>query len=139
MAGSTLGTTWKITTWGESHGKAIGVVGTNLRMDDLTKQMASVKIYETGYISLIHKDGTVLYNPNKELKNMHSYNNGELENVIQEINENEKKTDIVYYELNGKEKVLSPSFEMIENVRNIYDLICNAQKNSESFSTRFGS
>lgn len=26
MAGSTLGTAWKITTWGESHGKAIGVV-----------------------------------------------------------------------------------------------------------------
>lgn len=26
MAGSTLGTIWKITTWGESHGKGIGVV-----------------------------------------------------------------------------------------------------------------
>ncbi len=26
MAGSTLGTIWKVTTWGESHGKAIGVV-----------------------------------------------------------------------------------------------------------------
>jgi chorismate synthase len=26
MAGSTLGTIWKVTTWGESHGKGIGVV-----------------------------------------------------------------------------------------------------------------
>ena len=26
MAGSALGTAWKITTWGESHGKAVGVV-----------------------------------------------------------------------------------------------------------------
>lgn len=26
MSGSTLGTIWKVTTWGESHGKAIGVV-----------------------------------------------------------------------------------------------------------------
>ena len=26
MAGSTYGTIFKITTWGESHGKAIGVV-----------------------------------------------------------------------------------------------------------------
>ena len=26
MAGSTIGTLFKITTWGESHGKAIGVV-----------------------------------------------------------------------------------------------------------------
>jgi chorismate synthase len=26
MAGTTLGTIWKVTTWGESHGKAIGVV-----------------------------------------------------------------------------------------------------------------
>ncbi len=26
MAGSTLGTIFKITTWGESHGKGIGVV-----------------------------------------------------------------------------------------------------------------
>lgn len=26
MAGSTLGTIWKVTTWGESHGKGVGVV-----------------------------------------------------------------------------------------------------------------
>ena len=26
MAGSTFGTIFKITTWGESHGKALGVV-----------------------------------------------------------------------------------------------------------------
>ena len=26
MAGSTFGTLFKITTWGESHGKALGVV-----------------------------------------------------------------------------------------------------------------
>lgn len=26
MAGSTLGTLFKITTWGESHGKGVGVV-----------------------------------------------------------------------------------------------------------------
>ena len=26
MAGNTLGTYFKITTWGESHGKALGVV-----------------------------------------------------------------------------------------------------------------
>ena len=26
MAGSTLGTIWKITTWGESHGTGVGVV-----------------------------------------------------------------------------------------------------------------
>lgn len=26
MAGSTLGTIWKITTWGESHGAGVGVV-----------------------------------------------------------------------------------------------------------------
>ena len=41
MAGSTLGTIWKITTWGESHGKAIGVVvdgvpaGLDLCEDDI--------------------------------------------------------------------------------------------------------
>lgn len=41
MAGSTLGTIWKITTWGESHGKALGVVvdgvpaGLDLCEDDI--------------------------------------------------------------------------------------------------------
>lgn len=41
MAGSTLGNTFKITTWGESHGKAIGVVidgcpaGLTLNEDDI--------------------------------------------------------------------------------------------------------
>ncbi len=45
MAGSTLGTIWKVTTWGESHGKAIGVVldgcpaGLNLEEADIQEYL----------------------------------------------------------------------------------------------------
>lgn len=45
MAGSTLGTIWKVTTWGESHGKAIGVVvdgcpaGLKLEEGDIQKYL----------------------------------------------------------------------------------------------------
>ena len=41
MAGSTFGTVFRITTWGESHGKALGVVidgcpaGLSLTEDDI--------------------------------------------------------------------------------------------------------
>ncbi len=43
MAGSTYGNIFKITTWGESHGKALGVVvdgcpaGLELNEDDIQK------------------------------------------------------------------------------------------------------
>ena len=45
MAGSTFGTIWKITTWGESHGKGIGVVidgcpsGLPLTEEDIQKYL----------------------------------------------------------------------------------------------------
>ena len=45
MAGSTYGTLFRITTWGESHGPAIGVVidgcpsGLSLSEEDIQKQL----------------------------------------------------------------------------------------------------
>ena len=56
MAGSTYGNIFKISTWGESHGKALGVVvdgcpaGINLCEEDIQKflkKTGSVKIHYT--------------------------------------------------------------------------------------------
>ena len=91
----------------EKDGQIVGVVGTNLRMDKLMAELASVKIYETGYVSLIHTDGTALYHPNEELDSFATYNDGELSGVLKTINNSNKKTDIVYYDLDGEDKVLS--------------------------------
>ncbi len=55
MAGSTLGTIWKITTWGESHGKGIGVVidgcpaGLRLKEEDIQEYLDRRKPGQSRY------------------------------------------------------------------------------------------
>ena len=41
MAGSTFGNIFKITTWGESHGKGVGVVEMDVRQDFLSVRKIS--------------------------------------------------------------------------------------------------
>ena len=55
MAGSTFGTIWKITTWGESHGKGVGVVvdgcpaGLPLTEEDIQKYLDRRKPGQSSY------------------------------------------------------------------------------------------
>ncbi|GAC40687.1 methyl-accepting chemotaxis protein [Paenibacillus popilliae] len=61
----------KITTAAVVHddnGKPLGVLGLDTSLDNLTEQLQSIKIRETGYVVLLAKDGTILAHPrNPEL------------------------------------------------------------------------
>lgn len=65
MAGSTFGTQFKITTWGESHGKGIGVVidgcpaGLSLCEDDIQKFLNRRKPGQSRYSTPRKEDDTV--------------------------------------------------------------------------------
>jgi len=64
MAGSTFGNTFKITTWGESHGKAIGVVidgcpaGLPLNEDDIQRYLNRRKPGQSEYTTPRKEDDT---------------------------------------------------------------------------------
>ena len=51
MAGSSFGTLFRMTTWGETHGKGVGVVvdgcpaGLSLCEEDIQKKAGTVKVH----------------------------------------------------------------------------------------------
>ena len=59
MAGSTFGTLFRITTWGETHGKGVGVVvdgcpaGLPLCEEDIQKYLRQKK---TGTVPVYHQE-----------------------------------------------------------------------------------
>ena len=65
MAGSTLGTNFRITTWGESHGKALGVVidgcpaGIPLQKSDIQKQLDRRKPGQSKFTTPRKEDDSV--------------------------------------------------------------------------------
>lgn len=48
-------------------GRLYGVVGIDLNFGEMSKELAKIKIGETGYISVIHKNGTTLIHPDPKL------------------------------------------------------------------------
>jgi methyl-accepting chemotaxis protein len=49
------------------NGKVVGVVGVDILMDDVFKQINDVKIYETGYAALFSPVQTYITHPNKDM------------------------------------------------------------------------
>jgi methyl-accepting chemotaxis protein len=47
-------------------GKIIGILGGNVKMDELVRQAGTVKIGQTGFASIIQQDGLVVAHPNQD-------------------------------------------------------------------------
>jgi methyl-accepting chemotaxis protein len=54
----------------EADGQIIGVAGSDFFLDDFTKELSAIKVYETGFIALVDRDFDVLYHPDSEIKNL---------------------------------------------------------------------
>lgn len=52
----------------EKDGKIIGVAGSEFYFNKLKEDLSKIKIFDTGYITLMDKDLNYLYHPNKEIK-----------------------------------------------------------------------
>ena len=69
MAGSTYGTLFRITTWGESHGPAIGVVidgcpsGLSLSEEDIQKQLDRRKPGQSKFTTKRNESDTARFSP----------------------------------------------------------------------------
>ena len=89
----------------EIDGEKIGTVGAEFYFDDLKEEIAAIKIYELGYMTLMDENFNILYHPDESVQNLRTYENGDFEEIANQIQNNEKKTDIIKYKFDGEEKL----------------------------------
>jgi methyl-accepting chemotaxis protein len=89
----------------EIEGEKIATVGADFYFDDLKKEIAAIKIYESGFMTLMDKNFNILFHPDESAQNLRTYNNGDLEEIANQIQNNEKQTDIIEYEFDGEDKL----------------------------------
>ncbi len=89
------------------NGKIIGVVGTDFVYDDLKKTISSIKLYKTGYMGLVNKQGNWLSHPIFKIKdNFKTVDNGILRHVWDKIENSNSKIDLTNYTFRGKKKIM---------------------------------
>ncbi|MDE7477582.1 MAG: Cache 3/Cache 2 fusion domain-containing protein, partial [Lachnospiraceae bacterium] len=83
-------------------GNAIGAVGMDISMEQMTKIMSSYKIGRNGHVLLLSEQGTFLYHPQSDIiqKNISDVNISQ--NVINAVMEN--KEQFLRYRINGVSK-----------------------------------
>lgn len=86
----------------DSSGKAIGAVGMDISMEQMTRIMSEYKIGRNGYILLLSEQGTFLYHPQSEIvqKNVSEINISQ--NVVDAVMTN--RQEFLRYKVNGVAK-----------------------------------
>jgi methyl-accepting chemotaxis protein len=98
----------------EVNGKLLGVAGGELFFDDIQKQLSAVKVYNSGYLTLMDADGGVLYHPNKDYvgKNLGEIENGALKPQLDKL-KNGGAIGSFEYKYNGSTKIMA--YERLSN------------------------
>lgn len=91
----------------EKDGKIIGVGGTEFYFNKLREQISSIKVFDTGYMTLIDSNLNVLYHPNEEIKNIFDSSKEDGELIQNKVIDSNDKKGIVNYKENGENKVLA--------------------------------
>lgn len=102
----------------------IGVIGSDLFFDDIYNQLSSIKIYDTGYVTLLNEEYEILYDPNKQIigHNYAIYNNNQYSKIVDEI-ELGKEFDVIEFYDGEKEKIIG-----YHRIQNGWILIANPNK-----------
>ncbi|MCD7897199.1 MAG: methyl-accepting chemotaxis protein [Planctomycetaceae bacterium] len=58
----------------KKNGRVLGVVGGDILLDPICNSLAALKIYETGYATLLDQNGTVVYHPDAKSRLQPVYN-----------------------------------------------------------------
>ena len=85
--------------------KLLGVAGADFFVDDFKKELAAIKINETGYMTLMDANLNFLYHPNPDYKNMMEMDGGKLKSLADTIKNTKENFGIQEYELAGEKKV----------------------------------
>lgn len=86
----------------EINGQFLGVVGVEVIVDYMRKDLAQIKIMKTGYLSLFDKNLNFIYYPNKDIKTLTDLN-PEIANTLKSNLSKGEKAGIIKYILNKQE------------------------------------
>lgn len=90
----------------EKDGKLIGVAGTEFYLNSIREGMAKIKIFDTGYMTLIDSNMNVLYHPNEDYKSVYDEGDETVDLMKNKIFASDKKQGIVRYEFEGKNRIM---------------------------------
>ncbi|GAU78107.1 methyl-accepting chemotaxis protein [Fusibacter sp. 3D3] len=90
----------------KKEGQIIGVAGTEYFFDILKDRLSQIKIYDTGYVTLMDKDFNFLYHPDEKATNLRALADGELSYLADEIQKGDT-TGLLNYNYQGKQKIMS--------------------------------
>ncbi|WBW96357.1 methyl-accepting chemotaxis protein [Oceanirhabdus sp. W0125-5] len=86
--------------------KLIAVLGTSFDFKIFINEINNIKVYEEGYAFLLDDNYDVLVHPNFSIdQNLSTVLNGDLKHLTDKMSK--KESDIIDYEYNGDEKILS--------------------------------
>lgn len=91
----------------EKDGVLIGIGGSDYFFDNLSADLAKVKIYDTGYLTLMNGNYDFLSHPNKDYKNLKEIENGAFKGVADNIAASKETSGFVYYKIGNQENIIS--------------------------------
>lgn len=85
---------------------SIGVIGADMRVGDLVKQVESIKLYDTGYAFMLNKDYDYLIHPTLDKSsNLKTINSGQYSYITDEIES--KGSGIIDSDFSGERKIMA--------------------------------
>ena len=90
-------------------GELIGVVGMDILLEDIVKEVDSIKIYESGYGYLINEENEIIYHPHGEDTFSISRKHEEWDTYVALLGEKQEKDFIFQYGYNGQDKKMTYS------------------------------
>ncbi len=97
----------------EINGEIIGVIGSEFFMDNLYDRLSKIKVYDTGYITLMDSDFNFLHHPTLGGENLRNVQDGELSVLAKDIQNSSEKTGVISYEFDGNNKLMA--FYILDN------------------------
>lgn len=83
----------------------IGVIGMDIKIDDIKNTIENMKVYDTGYAFLFDENYNVLIHPSLSTEtNLKTMENGQFKFITEHMDKNQ--SGVVEYKLRGKDKVL---------------------------------
>lgn len=95
----------------DSSGKQVGILGTSIKLDELSEEISSIKVGENGYVFIIDREGNIASHPNKELRGT-PLDVPEISKVISD----KKEDGIVYYDYVNPEGKVEPKYAVYQKI-----------------------
>jgi len=86
-------------------GKIEGITGLDFSLEGFKSVLADVKIYDNGYVYLLSNDGSLIYHPNPEMRNVYTDEDGKYDFIGEKFVEAKDKSGFEEYKHDGDQKV----------------------------------